>query len=308
MSRAGDGWFWIGAPGEEAWSVPLGMQVKKGEGLDYDYLHLHYRSSAVVIPMGVRPIDILRQMAAKGTDPFSRGRNFVNHFAIRRWNVAPMAPTIETQYSIAIGSAIAQRRHGGTGISIVNGGDGGTHEGDFATCLVWSTRPNAELPLLILVANNKYAISTSSCTQHGTEIVNRAKGFKIPARSINGNNVFESWAAIEEGMDYVRRERKPYFIEASVSRLNGHSSSSGANRVEEPDCISIFEEQLLADDIASRKELDAVWDRYREDLAKAYEIVKAEPFPDASDLFKYMYAEAKDQYYGADIDAAAGGK
>lgn len=297
MVRSGDGWFWIGAPGEEALSAPLGLQVRKGQGLDNDYLHLHYRSSPIVLAMGAQPIDILRQMGAKATDPFSRGRNFVNHFAIRKWNVAPMAPTIETQFSIAIGTGIAQRRHGGTGITIVNGGDGGTHEGDFATCLVWSTRPGNELPILMVTANNKYAISTGSCTQHGTPIVERAKAFGIPSRSIDGNDVYSSWKAIAEGMEYVRSERKPFFIEASVSRLNGHSSSSGANRVEEEDCILRFEEKLLHQELATRKELDRVWEKRREEMAQAYEIVKSEPFPPGEDIYRYIFAEPKDQYY-----------
>lgn len=298
MVRSGDGWFWIGAPGEEAFGVPLGMQVRKGEGLDHDFLHLHYRSSAVVIPMGAEPIDLIRQMAARGTDPFSRGRNFVNHYAIRRWNVMPMSPTIETQYSIAIGSGIAQRRHGGSGITIVNGGDGGTHEGDFATCLIWSTRPNFELPILMLVVNNKYAISTPSCTQHGTKnIADRAKPFGIPTRVIDGNDVFQSWQAIAEGMDYVRRERKPFLIEASCSRLNGHSSSSGANRVDEPDCIAIFEEKILQQSLSTRRELDAVWERYREEMAAAYAQVKQEPYPDGQDIWRYVFAEPKEDFY-----------
>ncbi len=34
-------------------------------------------------------------------------------------------------------------------------------------------------------------------------------------------------------MRYVRTERRPFLLEAHVSRLNGHSSSSGANRVDD---------------------------------------------------------------------------
>src|SRR6478672_4416031 len=62
MSKSGDGFFWIGGPGEEAFNVPLGLQVKKGQGLDHDYLHLHYRSSAILTAMGMEPIGALRQM------------------------------------------------------------------------------------------------------------------------------------------------------------------------------------------------------------------------------------------------------
>src|SRR5215475_11059668 len=32
MNKAGDGYFWIGGPGEEAWGVALGLLVDKGEG------------------------------------------------------------------------------------------------------------------------------------------------------------------------------------------------------------------------------------------------------------------------------------
>src|SRR5882757_2384294 len=51
MYRQGDGYFWIGGPGEEAFNVPLGLLVDKGTGLDHDYLHLHYRSSPTLIAM-----------------------------------------------------------------------------------------------------------------------------------------------------------------------------------------------------------------------------------------------------------------
>src|SRR3954467_11432334 len=87
MYRQGDGYFWIGGPGEEAFNVPLGLLVQKGEGVAYDYLHLHYRSSATLLAMGADPLDALRQMKSTATDPYSGGRNFCNHYAIRKWNV-----------------------------------------------------------------------------------------------------------------------------------------------------------------------------------------------------------------------------
>mgnify|MGYP003942616693 CR=1 FL=1 len=49
MYRQGHGYFWIGGPGEEAFNVTLGLLLKKGSGLDYDFLHAHYRQSATLI-------------------------------------------------------------------------------------------------------------------------------------------------------------------------------------------------------------------------------------------------------------------
>jgi 2-oxoisovalerate dehydrogenase E1 component alpha subunit len=290
MNRDNDGFFWIGGPGEEAFNVPLGLQVKKGEGLDFDYLHLHYRSSGIILAMGGTMIDAIRQMAMKATDPYSGGRNFANHYAIKKWNVVPMSPTIETQYSIAPGTAYAQKRHGGTGITIVNGGDAGSAEGDFATFLVWSSRPGMELPVLGLVMNNGWGISTAASTQHGTrQIADRALAHNFRTRVVDGNDPVASWHAIEDAMRYVRTERRPYLIEAQVSRLYGHSSSSGANRVPEDDCIPRFEEALIGDDLATRGALDEVWKRWRDEANDLVKQVRAEPSPEPSDIWNNVF-------------------
>src|SRR5262249_20565816 len=105
MSKSGEGYFWIGGPGEEAFNTCLGLQIKKGCGPDYDYLHLHYRNSATLVAMGMPLIDGIRQMAMTRTDRHSMGRNFVGHFAYRDWNVIPVSSVIEIQYAMAPGTA-----------------------------------------------------------------------------------------------------------------------------------------------------------------------------------------------------------
>src|SRR5690242_21563517 len=67
MSKSGEGYFWIGGPGEEAFNTCLGLQVENGCGLDYDYLHLHYRNSATLVAIGMSLVDGIRQMAMKVT-------------------------------------------------------------------------------------------------------------------------------------------------------------------------------------------------------------------------------------------------
>src|SRR5262245_38493863 len=160
MSKSGEGYFWIGGPGEEAFNAALGLQVKKGQGPDYDYLHLHYRNSATMVAMGMSIADGIRQMAMTATDPHSLGRNFPGHFSCRAWNVLPVSSVIEIQFAMAPGTALVQKRHGGDGVTIVVGGESGAAEGDFATCMVWSTRPGNELPVLMIVMNNGCGIST----------------------------------------------------------------------------------------------------------------------------------------------------
>src|SRR5437016_916742 len=126
MSKSGEGYFWIGGPGEEAFNVCLGLQVKKGQGPAFDYLHLHYRNSSTLVAMGMPLIEGLRQMAMTATDTHSVGRNFAGHFSHREWNIIPVTSVIEVQYAMAPGTALVQKRHGGDGITIVTGGEAGT--------------------------------------------------------------------------------------------------------------------------------------------------------------------------------------
>jgi 2-oxoisovalerate dehydrogenase E1 component alpha subunit len=291
--KSGEGFFWIGGPGQEAFDVPLGLLLKKGKGLDYDWFHGHYRSTPVLIAMGLEMIDGVRMMKNLATDRHSHGRNFCNHYAVRDWNIAPISSPIEVQYSIAIGTALAQRQHGGQGITVVTGGDAGTAEGDFATCLVWASRPAAELPMLILVQDNHWGISTPYSGQHGEKnIADRGRAFGMKTAVINGNDVEESWAAITEAMSYIRKERKPYLLQANVSRLYGHSSASGASFVTgEEDCIKILEEKLLKQKLITQSDIKKIWDKYQDESMQALNLARTEEAPTAESIWEYVYAD-----------------
>jgi 2-oxoisovalerate dehydrogenase E1 component alpha subunit len=293
MQRQGDGYFWIGGPGEEAFNTCLGLLVNKGQGLEHDYLHLHYRSSATLLAMGAPSIDALRQMHSTATDPYSQGRNFVGHFTKREWNVAPVSSPIEVQYAVAIGTGLAQRRHGGRGVTIVQGGDAGTAEGDFASCLIWASRPGNELPMLIIVTHNQWGISTAASTQHGEKsIADRSKPYGIRTGICDGNDPETAYAAIQDALEYVREERKPFLLEAHVSRLYGHSSSSGSNYVtSEVDCVVELEKKLDRRGWRSLEESRRLREELEAKMQAGYKQVLSEPHPEEQDIWKYVFAD-----------------
>ena len=302
MSKSGEGFFWIGGPGEEAFNTCLGLQVKKGQGPAYDFLHLHYRNSATMIAMGMELIDGIRQMAMTATDPFSIGRNFPSHFSRKEWNVVPVSSVIEVQFAMAPGTALVQKRAGGDGITVVVGGESGSSEGDFATCMLWSTRPDNELPVLMVTMNNGWGISTAQCTQHHAEhTIDRGRAFGIPGEVVDGNDALASWFAIERALHHCRFERKPYMLEAMVSRLYGHSSSSGAPRSSDPDCIALFEAKLLDAQILDHAAIDQAHDGANAEIDAAVERVMQEPMPMAEDVERFTYAaSAVDLIYADD--------
>ena len=292
MSKSGEGFFWVGGPGEEAFNVCLGLMVNQGQGPSHDYLHLHYRNAGILVAMGMPMIDHVRQMAMTATDRHSMGRNFVGHYSIPEWNVLPVTSVIEVQYVMAPGTAIVQKRAGGKGVSIAIGGDAGTAEGDFTSSMIWSTRPGAELPVLLCVTNNGYGISTPAQTQHGERrISDRGEPFGIPGETVDGNDVVAMWHALERAFGYCRRYRKPYLLEATVSRLHGHSSSSGAARDgSEPDCLKLFEEKLVAAGVIHRELAEMIHHEAHEEADDAVEVAMREPRPTASDVERFTFA------------------
>ncbi|MDY3554023.1 thiamine pyrophosphate-dependent enzyme [Gemmata sp. JC717] len=315
MSKSGEAYFWIGGPGEEAFSVCLGLQINRGRGPAHDYLHLHYRNAGVMLAMGMPMIDHTRQLAMRATDRHSRGRNFVGHYAVPEWNVVPVTSVIEVQFAMAPGTALVQKRHGlknpaeAEGITVVVGGEAGTAEGDFESCLNWSTRPGNELPVLMVVTNNNYGISTDLGTVHAHRpIADRAIPYGVRCETINGNDPVAAWHGIDRAMRYCRRERKPYLLEAVVSRLHGHSSSSGAQRNwTEADPIAAFEQKLI-----DARAIDAPTVRVMKEEAKAEAdaavvATMKEPEPSRDDVYAGTYAPSPtDAVYPGDYTGLPG--
>jgi 2-oxoisovalerate dehydrogenase E1 component alpha subunit len=293
--RKGGAYFWIGAPGEEAFGVPLGLLGQVGQGPQYDYWHLHYRATPTLLAMGMDPKDALRLIMNRATDPCTGGRNFSNHYCFPQWNVVPVSSPIEVQYSIAIGTGVSQRRHKSKGVSIITGGDAGTAEGDFASCLIWSTRPGFELPLYITVQNNRWGISTDYSSQHGeTHIADRGKAFGMRTRVYNGNDPVETYRGIQEDLKYIRETGRPVLAEFQVSRLYGHSSASGANRIEGEECpIESFEKKLIDQKVLTAQAAKKIWDEHFNHIKSLADQVMQEPDPTVESLWDHTYKDSE---------------
>ncbi len=289
--KTGEAFFWIGAPGEEAFGVPLGMLTKIGQGPAYDYLHLHYRCTPTLVAMGMDPEDSIRLIMNKQGDVCTGGRNFSNHYCFPKINVTPVSSPIEIQYGLALGTARAQKRYNKGGVSIVTGGDAGTAESDFATCLIWSSRPKNELPILITVQNNGWGISTSYSEQHSEKnISHRGKPFGIKSLTINGNDPVESYIKLKESFNYIRKNQKPVLLEAYTSRLYGHSSASGANLIPNiTDPLKVFQERLLKANILKTSDIKALYSTYNDQLIVLFKKIQKEKGPNMDSIWDHTF-------------------
>jgi 2-oxoisovalerate dehydrogenase E1 component alpha subunit len=145
----------------------------------------------------------------------------------------------------------------------------------------------------MIVANNRWGISTPAAEQHAEKhIADRAKPFGIKSAVIDGNDPEVAYRELKKAMDYVRTERRPFLLEAAVSRLYGHSSASGANFVpDEPDCLVLFEKRLEESRLLSRQAMDDLRAKYTQELLEASKRVRDEPQPNGDDIWKHVFAE-----------------
>ena len=91
-------------------------------------------------------------------------------------------------------------------------------------------------------------------------------------------------------------------IEAMVSRLHGHSSSTGASRVRsEVDPIELFEQKLIDAGVLDPHQITQVHEDADAEIEAALDQVLAEPQPTAADVEKHTYApSAVDAVYPED--------
>jgi 2-oxoisovalerate dehydrogenase E1 component alpha subunit len=146
--------------------------------------------------------------------------------------------------------------------------------------------------VLVLVMNNHWGISTPYAeVVAGRTIAERAGAYGIRWGTVDGNDVEAAWAKLTEVMQYIRTERRPFVLEAFVSRLHGHSSSSGAARVtDERDCLVDLEDKLVAAGRTTREACAAVREQYAEEALQALYAVREEPEPDSASVFDHAFA------------------
>jgi 2-oxoisovalerate dehydrogenase E1 component alpha subunit len=145
----------------------------------------------------------------------------------------------------------------------------------------------------MIVANNRWGISTAAADQHAEKhIADRAWPFGIKAATVDANDPELIYRELKKAMDYVRTERRPFLLEAMVSRLYGHSSASGANFVpDEVDCLVVLERRLEERKILTRTAMDELRARCTQELLEASKRVRAEPQPSGDSIFRHVFAE-----------------
>lgn len=245
---------WFSGIGQEAIAVGATMALNADE-----YILPMHRNLGVFTARGIPVSRLMGQWQGKASG-FTHGRDRSFHFGTQDYKIIGMISHLGPQMALADGIALADKLSDKKKVTLVFTGEGATSEGDFHEALniaaVW------DLPVIFLIENNGYGLSTPVNEQYRcTDLVDKAIGYGIEGRKIDGNNILEVYHTINELATDMRQNPRPVLIECMTFRMRGHEEASGTKYVPQhlfgewaqKDPLTCFEQFLLDENIL-RKE------------------------------------------------------
>src|SRR6478609_5077058 len=161
---------WFSGIGQEAIAVGATMALEEDEWI----MPLH-RNLGVFTSRGL-PLNKLFMQWQGNQEGYSKGRERSFHFGTKEHHICGMISHLGPQLAIADGVALAYKLKKENKASVAFTGDGGTSEGDFHEAL--NTAAVWDLPVIFLIENNGYGLSTPSSEQFRCDtLADRAKGY-----------------------------------------------------------------------------------------------------------------------------------
>jgi 2-oxoisovalerate dehydrogenase E1 component len=315
--------FQISGAGHEALLVAAGMALKPG----YDWFFPYYRDRALCLTLGSTVEEMLLQAVGSSEDPSSGGRQMPCHWGNPRLNIVSASSVTATQCLHAIGCAEAGRyfarhpeaaavpadahdyrlykdvRFQGDEVVYLSIGEGSTSQGEFWESL--NTASNQQLPVLYVVEDNGYAISTPvEVNTPGGSISRLVANFpNFYFAEVDGCDPVASYTVMREAVAWCRSGQGPAFVHGHVVRPYSHALSDderayrsaeeiAADALRDP--LPRFRRYLLREEIADAATIEALEQEAEKHVQAAAERALAAPIPAVSSILRHVYSEDLD--------------
>lgn len=295
LNRAGKIPFVISCQGQEAAQVGAAFALDRTK----DYIAPYYRDMGVVLTFGMTPKELMLSAFAKAEDPNSGGRQMPGHFGQKKNRILTGSSPVTTQVPHAVGVALAGKMEGKDLVTFVTLGEGSSNQGDFHEGANFAGVH--KLPVIIMVENNKYAISVPYDRQVAAKnVADRAIGYGMPGFTVDGNDPLEVYKVVKEAADRGRRGEGPTLIETVTYRLTPHSSDDddrsyrSREEVEEAkkkDPIFTFAAYLKEVGLLTEEKEKEINDRVTKEVNEATDYAENAPYAAPEDALKHVYAE-----------------
>ncbi len=237
--------------GHEAIQLAVGLQLTA-----QDYASLYYRDESILLGMGLQPYELMLQLLAKDHDPFTGGRSYYGHPALKRegFPVIPhqssatgmqAIPATGMAHGISYLQTAGLLRENQKPVALCSLGDGSVTEGEVAEAFQMAVLKS--LPVFYLVQDNGWGISATGNEMRAMNAFEYAAGFKGMHRmQVDGSDFVASYKAVEEAIAYVRKHRAPVLLHATCPLLGHHTSG-------------VRKEWYRGDDLAAHSQRDPLY-------------------------------------------------
>lgn len=269
---------WFSGIGQEAIAAGATLAMEGDEWI----LPLH-RNLGVFTTRGLSLSRLFLQWQGS-REGYSKGRERSFHFGDREHSICGMISHLGPQLGIADGVGLAYKLSGKKKAVLVFTGEGGTSEGDFHEAL--NTASVWDLPVIFLVENNGYALSTPVSEQYRCEsLVYKAEGYGMEGVRIDGNNILTVYDTLRGIREYCIKYQRPYLVECMTFRMRGHEEASGikyvpASLLEDwgrKDPVVNFENFLREGGVLQEGDIVRIREEIHQYIEAELEAVKASP-------------------------------
>jgi 2-oxoisovalerate dehydrogenase E1 component alpha subunit len=170
--------------------------------------------------------------------------------------------------------------------------------GDWHEGLNWAGIHN--LPMVCLVQNNQYAISTPLRKEMSVaSVAGRAAAYGMEGIAFDGNDVIESYSALKYAVDKARAGDGPTLLEAVTYRLVPHSSDDDDRSYRDKeevdkhwqnDPLPRFTTYLTRQGILGQELIEEYAEQVSHEIETALQQAVAAPFPQPEDALGAVYA------------------
>jgi 2-oxoisovalerate dehydrogenase E1 component len=278
LLRQGQVSKWFSGIGQEAISVGTTMALDADEYI----LPLH-RNLGVWTSRNMPFAKLFSQWQGK-MNGYSKGRERSFHFGTNEHHIVGMISHLGAMLGVADGIALSHKIKKEEKIAVVFSGDGGASEGDFHEAL--NTAAVWELPVIFLIENNGYGLSTPSNEQFRCKnFIDKGIGYGMQAIKIDGNNILEVFDTVRNLAISMRTNPRPVLLECITFRMRGHEEASGTKYVPnelfeewgKKDPILNYELFLKEQHILTDEMIAGYRAEFKKEIDEGVETVQAEP-------------------------------
>ena len=299
MQRTGKLSFYMRSLGEEAVAIAQTMALEK-----QDWVFPSYRQPGAQFVRGRDMVSMICHCIGNELDNI-KGRQMPVHYSYKEGRFISISSPVGTQFSQAVGVAMASAYKKKNEVTITWMGDGTSAQGDYHYGLNFASvfKP----PLILNVVNNQWAISThKNLATGGTNFASRGLAYGIPSFRVDGNDFLALYSITSWAAERARSGNGPTHIEVYTYRAGAHSSSDDPSRYrpeEEANCwpggdpVERLKDHLIKIGEWDEERHEEMTNKIDQEVVAAYkEAVKYGdlangPFPPASTIFTDVYEE-----------------